>query len=118
MQVLVSTDHNIEGSDHLIRHVETRVAAGLAHFAKELTKVEVHLSDEAAGRTGSTAKRCVIEAEATGAEPVAVTDHADTIEDALTGALHKLDRLLNHRLDRRDDRHGNRSASIRNQSTR
>jgi hypothetical protein len=46
--------------------------------------------------------RCLIEARVTGRPPVAVTQHADTLADALNGAVHKLSRALEHAQGRAD----------------
>ena len=75
MQVEVSTDHNIEGSDGLTSRVVAEVTATLSRFSDQLTRVEVHVSDENADKGGAADKKCVIEARPVGLQPVAVTDH-------------------------------------------
>ncbi|WP_285505848.1 HPF/RaiA family ribosome-associated protein [Actinokineospora sp. NBRC 105648] len=94
MQILVNTDHNIHGSAKLVEHVEAEVSSALERFGDRLTRVEVHLSDENADREVGEDKRCVMEARGAGAAPVAVTHHAGSVEDAFTGAAHKLAHLL------------------------
>lgn len=94
MQIQVDTDHNIEASETLIARVEAEIHEVLARFAEQLTRVEVHLSDDSAGRSTANDKRCVLEARPSGRAAVAVTHHAATVDEALTGAAHKLKRLL------------------------
>ena len=94
MEIQVNTDHNIDLPEARIADVEFEVRAVLARFADHITRVEVHLGDESAGRSSGEDKRCMVEARPAGRPPVAVTDHAATLDEALRGALHKLKRLL------------------------
>ena len=111
MQVQVNTDHNVDGREELVRWVEAELTTGLARFEDRLTRVEVHLSDESAGRDSRADKRCMIEARAAGRPPVAVTNHAETFDDAIAGAVGKMDTLLSTTFERADDRKG--GASVR-----
>jgi hypothetical protein len=94
MDIQVDTDHNVNADQARIAGIESEVRAVLAHCADHLTRVEVHLSDESAGRSTGQDKRCVLQARPAGRAPVAVTDHGATVDAALRGALHKLKRLL------------------------
>jgi len=106
MEIQVSTDNNIDGREALVRHVEAELASALEHVSGDLTRVEVHLGDESAGRSTNDDMRCMLEARQAGQQPVAVTNHAATLEDAFSGALDKLVSLLDSRSGRRDDRNG------------
>ncbi|BBY32848.1 hypothetical protein BST33_05210 [Mycolicibacter minnesotensis] len=94
MEIQINTDHNVSAHQARIAGIENEVRDILAHVADRLTRVEVHLSDESAGRSSGEDKRCMVEARPAGRAPVAVTDHAGTVDEALRGALHKLKRLL------------------------
>ncbi len=116
MQIEVTTDHNIAGSDELTRKVEADVDAALSRFSERLTRVEVHFGDENAAKFGTADKRCTLEARPAGQKPVAVTDHAATRDEACRGALQKLVNLLESRFGRLDDRKG--GATIRRNEAR
>jgi len=116
MQVYVHTDNNIDGRGELTAQVELEVEAVLSRFGHRVTRIEVHLSDESAGRSTGGDIRCLIEARQAGQAPVTATDDADTVEQALTGALHKLTRLLESDDGRLDDEGGR--ASIRGHAER
>ena len=73
MQIQVNTDDNVKGNDELTRHVEAEIGAALSRFSDQLTRVEAHLSDENAGKSGGADKRCMLEARPAGKQPVAVT---------------------------------------------
>ena len=109
MQVEVTTDHAVEGGSELISEVESEVGAALSRFSERLTRVEVHLGDENAGKHGAADKRCTLEARPAGQPPVAVTHHAETSAQARAGALKKLRSLLEKRFGRADDRKGRES---------
>ena len=104
MQVQVTTGHHVEGSQRLIKHVEHEVTAALQRFGDRITRVEVHFADENghAKSTGSD-KRCAIEARLAGLPPFAVSHQAATLEQALVGAIEKLERSLDHALGRLKD---------------
>jgi hypothetical protein len=106
MEIQVNTDKNIASSDKLAGHVQTEIEHALSQYADRITRVEVHLRDESAGRSTAGDKRCMLEARPSGGQPVAVTDYADTLEDALHGALAKLVRLLESKFARRNDPKG------------
>ncbi len=106
MQIQVNTDANIDGREELARRVEIQVGTALARFGQRLTRVEVHLGDESAGRSGGADMRCVLEARPAGLDPVAVTHHAATVDEACSGATQKLRNLLDSRFGRRDGHKG------------
>jgi hypothetical protein len=111
MQILVSTDNHVAGREGLARRVEATVGAALSRFGEHVTRVEAHLGDESAGRSAGGDMRCVLEARVGGRGPVAVTNHADTLDEAYRGAADKLRRALESELGRLEDHKG--SASIR-----
>lgn len=116
MQIQVNTDNIIEGKGMLIHRVESQVSEALARFSSHLTRVEVHLGDENAGKSGSADKRCMIEARLSGQQPVIVTHHAATLEEACNGAVSKLRSLLDSKFGRMNDHKGD--ASIRDNEQR
>jgi Sigma 54 modulation protein / S30EA ribosomal protein len=109
MQIQVNTDHNIEGREVLAGRVEAAVRAALSRFSDQITRVEAHLGDESAGRPSGGDKRCMLEARVAGRQPVAVTNYADTLDEAFRGAADKLGRLLESEFGRLDDRKGGTS---------
>ncbi|WP_370971091.1 HPF/RaiA family ribosome-associated protein [Amycolatopsis sp. cg9] len=109
VQIQVNTDHNVHGGERLATFVTTDLESSLSRFGGWVTRVEVHLSEDGGGKPDD--KRCVIEARPGGKQPIAVTHHATTVDDAYTGAAHKLGRVLDSRYDRAHDHKG--SESIR-----
>jgi len=90
MTIQFNTDKNIEGSERLSAYVNSTITKGLDRFSSDITRVEVHLSDENGGKSGPNDKRCMLEARMENRQPIAVTSHADTIEKALKEAIDKL----------------------------
>lgn len=109
MQVQVNTGHNIHGGEKLTAFVTSELESSLSRFDGWLTRVEVHLSADGGGRSEDT--RCVIEARPAGAQVVAVTHHAGSVDDAYNGAVHKLGKVLDTKYSRRHDHKG--AESIR-----
>jgi ribosomal subunit interface protein len=94
MLIQINSDNHITGTEGLSNFVETTVAETLKRFDEQITRVEVHLNDENSHKSGINDKRCMIEARLEGMQPIAVTAHGNTIQEALKGALNKLKSLL------------------------
>ncbi len=95
-----SQQHNIDGHEALAAQVSGVVESALSQFTEHITRVEIHLSDESSHKSTPNDKRCVMEARLEGRQPVAVTDHAATVDEAVNGAAHKLARLIESTLGR------------------
>src|SRR5436305_9349715 len=100
MQVLVNSGHHIRGSGSVSQRVEAIVFASVDRFADRLTRVEVHLNDVNGAKHGEQDKRCMMEARVAGLAPIAVTNHAASLVDAIEGAGRKLERALEHAFGR------------------
>ncbi len=103
MQIQINTDNHIDGNAALSAHVDAVVSNTLRHVKDHITRVEVHLADENGGKSGADDKRCVMEARMTNYPPVAVSDHAGSIHQAVDGAARKLRASIETLLGRLDD---------------
>ena len=105
MHIQINTDSNIEGDNALTQQVEAIVRETLDRFSEQITRVEVHLSDENSDRkSGTDDKRCLLEVRLIGLQPIVVSHQAATLEQAVDGAAEKLKRSLDSTLGRLDDR--------------
>lgn len=102
MQVQIRTDHNIEGSEALINRFKAVLEDALNRVSDRISSVDVHLSNQNSDRhqDGNDSMRCMIEARLEGLQPLAVTDQAATLDQAVDGATDKLTRLIDHTLGR------------------
>ncbi|MFD2522959.1 HPF/RaiA family ribosome-associated protein [Emticicia soli] len=89
MTIQINTDKNIEGNERFTEYFTSLIEDKLSRYDK-ITRIELHLSDENGSRDGHPDKRCLIEARLEGKQPIAVTNIADTNEQAVEGALNKL----------------------------
>ena len=99
MQVQVNTDKNITSGDRLTEIVRNAVTSKLQRFSSHVTRVEAHLSDENAHKSHGNDKKCVLEARPANMQPMAVHHMAATVEQAITGAVEKLERVLGDAFD-------------------
>ena len=106
MQVQLNTDHNVQGQESLAQWAEGELKDKLARFRDQITRVEIHLGDAAAGRVGIADKRCTLEARLAGRPPLAVSHDAAKVADAFRGAVDKLLRALDHTVGRERDGRG------------
>ncbi len=94
MQVLINSNNSIRMSEALQQRCAATVEGALQRFSEQLTRVEVHLTDENGEKSGAQDKRCQIEARIKSRDPVSASHKADTLEIALGGAADKLERVL------------------------
>jgi ribosome-associated translation inhibitor RaiA len=104
MQININTDKTIDHHQSLDAHVETVVQAAIGRFAEQITRVEVHLSDENSQKGAAGGNRCMLEARVTGYQPIAVHDHSATLHQAISGAADKLKRAIDSALGRLHDK--------------
>ena len=109
MQIQVHTDRHIPSDERLAEFIRDTLQTKLSRFADHLTRIEVHLSDENGNtKHDGNDKRCLLEARPEGLEPVAITEHAATVGQAITGAADKMQRKLSSLVGKQRD---NRVAS-------
>lgn len=90
MQIQINTDNNVSLSQELRDWLSATITKELSRYDDHITRVELHLADENASKQGVNDKRCMIEVRPGGMQPIAVTDHSDTWEMAVSGAVQKL----------------------------
>ena len=90
----------IELPDRLRAYVERSLTDVLHHHAERLTRVEVHLKDLNSRQKNGVDKHCLLEAKPRGMEPIAAEHDAPEFKDAVHHAALKLERALQHRIDK------------------
>ncbi len=100
MEIQFNTDKNINGNEELTASLTELIAKQLNRFNGQITRLEIHLSDEDSSKDGINDIRCLIEARLEGLEPMAVTNKANSDENAVKGAVDKLKSLLDTTLGR------------------
>ncbi len=115
MQIQINTGNGIDNKDSLESWADAEIKNALARFSEDVTRIEVHLSDENSDKKHGTDKRCVMEARLANHQPVAVDHQADTLDQAFRGAEGKLKRLLEStlgKLDKHRDRESIRKVEL------
>jgi ribosome-associated translation inhibitor RaiA len=114
MQIQVNTDKTITRHAGLDDHVQSVVSNALHRFGEQITRVEVHLSDNLGQKSADGDNRCLMEARVTGLQSIAVSDHAASLHQAITGAGDKLKRAVDSAMGRRNDtsRHAEGSGAV------
>jgi ribosome-associated translation inhibitor RaiA len=113
MKIQINTGHNVIVNEKMIRKAEAVVESTLGHLADHITRIEVHLSDENNEKGVSRDKQCLMEARLKGHQPIAVTNEAQTIDLAISGAADKLKSSLDHTLGRLGDHEGRKHIHTR-----
>lgn len=104
MKIQFNTDHNIDGTEEFRAPLISMISDGLSRFSSHITRIEVHLTDEnSSHKEGPNDKRCMLEARLENSQPVAVTNTANTVEQAIEGAIDQLENLLQSKLEPSSD---------------
>ena len=106
MQVQVHTDGSINGSAHLVENIAAELTQSLSRFGDQITRVEVHLRDADGPKNASDDKSCLLEARLAGRPPVVASHDAPSLRQAIDGATTKLERAVEHVVDKLGDRKG------------
>lgn len=104
MHIQVNTDNTIAGREDVVRFVEGVIASKLNAVSGPITRIEVHLQDQNAEKSGPDDKRCMIEARLEGRQPVSATNTADNLQSAITGAVDKMRNILDRELGKARER--------------
>lgn len=99
MTVQINTDKNIEWDERHGDHFSGLIKDELDRFSEHITRVEVHISDENAGKKGVNDIRCLMEVRIEGKQPIAASDQADSIEQSVSGAITKIKASLKTNFD-------------------
>ena len=92
----IFSDKHIDSDKRTQDWVTATVEVTLERHLEDLTRVEVHLSDENGGKSGPKDKRCKMEARPKGHQPILVSHDADSLTQAVEGAAQKLEHALEH----------------------
>ncbi|MEM7576629.1 MAG: HPF/RaiA family ribosome-associated protein [Planctomycetota bacterium] len=91
---------DIDGSDAIQTRVHNQLNRELQYLADRVTRVEVHLRDDNAGKAGSNDKRAVMEARPAGAKPITVNHAGEDIYKVIDETAGKLGRAVKKHFDK------------------
>ena len=103
MQIQIFTQ-GVDIPEPLRGWVERNLSEVLQHHVERLTRVEVHLKDLNSSKKNGIDKHCLIEARPRGMDPIAAEHDASEFRDAVHQAALKLERALQHRIEKRRER--------------
>lgn len=102
MLIEVNSDSHVEAAKYR-QFAETEVDAALGRFGERVTRVAVQLQDVNAGKGGQDDMRCMMEVRLAGQKPLAVTQRAASVGEAIVGAAEKLERLVERTVGKLED---------------
>lgn len=105
MKIQFNTDKNITGKESLEAYVAGRISDGLSQFDEKITRIEVHLSDENAHKSGHEDIQCKLEARLEGMQPVTVTGKGGTKEKAVSDSISKMKAVLSTAMGKLKEHH-------------
>lgn len=111
MKVEVSANTGGSNKAEWFASIVGDVENGLERHGNRLTRVEVHLSDENGPKSGVDC-RCALEARPVGRPALAVTHQAAGFDEAVRGAIEKMDRLLTSTFGKHDEKGGTSASGL------
>jgi hypothetical protein len=94
MKIQINTDRNIQGSKELDDHIILLAESKLKHFATQITRLEVHISDQNGEKFGKDDTHCRLEARLENRPPLSVLAKAENLHNALVASMNKLKSAL------------------------
>jgi ribosome-associated translation inhibitor RaiA len=90
MKIQFNTDKTLTGYERQQNQYTSLIQEELKRYQSQITRIEVHLSDENGQKAALNTIRCLLEARLEGMNPIAVTHQDDKVELAVSGAIDKL----------------------------
>ena len=100
MLIQLNTDNTISAREELKESVESKINETLGRFDSYVTRIEVHFKDENGPKQGTDDIRCALEARLENAQPLTVSNTADSIDLALSGAIAKMKKVLDSTIEK------------------
>ena len=100
MTIQFNADNNLTLHEGFRDKLNDLLSDELDRYSENITRLEVHLSDENGLKQGQDDKRCVIEARVEHKAPIAVTAYANNYELAVNDAAEKLKKTLESKFGR------------------
>lgn len=101
LQIEIEGMPTTDALDEFVRKALSKVDR---RFADRITHVRMYVKDENSTSKAGIDKHVTFEARVAGLDPVAANDKAAEAYDAISGAAHKLERVLAHAIERKDRR--------------
>jgi ribosomal subunit interface protein len=117
MQINVNTDNTINKHQGLDEHVDTVVRSSIGRFSDQVTRVDVHLSNENKEKKADGGNYCMLEARLAGVAPIVVHEHANDLHQAINNAGGKLARALDSAIGRLQDKHRHAATPVADDAT-
>ncbi|MBP6671639.1 MAG: HPF/RaiA family ribosome-associated protein [Bacteroidetes bacterium] len=117
MQIQINTDNTIQGHAAFTTEISSKVESAFSRFSEEITRVELHLSDENGEKSGRDDKKCVLEVRLKGKQPIAVTEQNVTLDKSISGAIEKMTRLIESTQDKKTSQERHRSDPLKHYTT-
>ena len=90
MTIQINTDKTLTGDKRSNDFFTSQITEVLQRFESHITRIEVHLKDENGKKDGFNNISCLLEARIEGRKPIAITNQANTMDIAVTGAIDKI----------------------------
>jgi ribosome-associated translation inhibitor RaiA len=94
MNIQFNTGNNIDGSDRQSDYFSTLISEDLKRYDSQMTRLEVHLSDQDNSQHEKSEIKCTLEARLKNLNPIVVTNQGNSHEEAIKGAIQKLKKSL------------------------
>lgn len=100
MLIQFNADRNLTVHEDFNNKLGAHLKDKLKRFTEQITRIEVHLSDDNGSKQGPDDKKCLLEARVEGRPPVAVSASGNNYELAVDAAVSKLKSALDTIFDK------------------
>ena len=106
MLIQVNSNNSLSLNEKTINWATQEVETSLEHFTDRITRVEVHLNDVNSDKNNEPDKYCSITARVEGLQLLATHHEAASLEQAISGALSKLETQLDRQIGKMEHKKG------------
>ena len=90
MTVQINFDKTLKGEKRSADFFTSQISEALERYESQITRIEVHLKDENGKKDGINDISCLLEARLEGMNPIVASHKADTVDQAISGAIAKI----------------------------
>ena len=105
MKILINTDKTIQGDEKHLAYFNTQIAEALTKYSSHINKIDVYISDQNGIKEGVNDIKCLLEVQVTGQQSITVSNRANLVKQAVSGAIEKLKASLETVIGRLHNHH-------------
>ncbi len=111
LKININSDKEMDLDASILNNLESSIQRRLARFDGRVAQISVRLSDQNGPKSGKDEVRCMIEARPEGIESIHISHDANSVDEAVSHAIHKMGRSLDEAFAKQAHKKGKGSSA-------